>query len=323
MIYQPVSFSTNAQAAAIRIDFCDFWRDFPKTNNYFYNLLKTRYDVQVTDCPDFVFYSDPARHFHRLHNCVRIFVGVESWLPDWNECDYALTPNYLDDPRHLRLPFYVPWRFGPDLLRKQGEDPEKLLDCKTGFCSFMVSANHPVKNRKRLELFEKVMQYKKVDSGGRFLNNIGRTILPGHEPKLQFLHQYKFHLALENIAKEGYTTEKIYDAMLARTLPIYWGNPRIAEEFNPRSFINYFDFRNDQEFLEKIIELDRDDAKYLEYARQPYFIQDQPNEFFDTERLLRFFHHIFSTPIVPVARRRRLFEVKRWTLARRDRPAQT
>ena len=303
----------NALPQPIRIDFCDFWPGFRKTNNYFYNLLTTRFEVELADCPDFVFYSDPNRHFHRLHNCVRIFVGVEWWLPNWSECDYALTPNYLDDERHLRLPFYVPWRLGPDLLSKTGEDPEKLLAAKTGFCSFMASTNHPWKNRKRLKLFQKVMRYKKVDSGGRFMNNIGRTIAPGEKAKLDFLRRYKFHLTFENISREGYTTEKIYDAMAARTVPIYWGNPRIAEEFNPRSFINYFEFTNEEAFLEKIIELDQDDAKYLEYARQPYFHHNQPNEFFSSDRLLNFLQRIFSTPIIPVARRRRLFQLQRWT----------
>ncbi len=307
----------------VRIDFCDFWPGFRKTDNYFYNLLKTRFELELTDFPQFVIYSDPNRHFHRLHNCVRIFVGVEWWLPNWKECDYALTPNYLEDDRHLRLPFYVPWREGAQILSKAGEDAEKLLAAKTGFCSFMASTNHPVKNRKRLELFQRIMRYKKVDSGGRSMNNIGRPIPPGPEAKLEFLRQFKFHLAFENISLEGYTTEKIYDAMLARTVPIYWGNPRIAEEFNPGSFVNYFDFPNEDAFLEKIIELDRDDAKYLEYVRQPYFYHDQPNEFFNPDRLLNFFERIFSTPITPAARRRGLFGLNRWTLARKDRQAAT
>ncbi len=305
----------------IRLDFCDFWPGFPKASNYFFNVLKTRFDVELHDCPDFVFYSDPKRHFHRLHNCVRIFVGVESWLPDWRECDYALTCNYLDDERHLRLPFYVPWRPGPAaLIRSENEDVEKILAAKTGFCSAMVSANHPVKNRKRLELLQKVMRYKRVDSGGRFMNNIGHVIPLGQAPKLEFLRKYKFHLALENSSVDGYTSEKIYDAMAARSIAAYWGSPRVSEEFNPASFINYFDFRDEDEWLEKIIELDRDDAKYLEYARQPFFHNNRPNEFFDPERLLNFCERVFSTPITPVARRRRFFEVSRWMFARKDRP---
>jgi hypothetical protein len=183
-----------------------------------------------------------------------------------------------------------------------------------------VSTNHPVKNRKRLEFFQKLSRYKKVDSGGRFLNNIGGPIPPVWTAKVEFLRRYKFHLAFENESHEGYTTEKIYDAMMARSLPIYWGNPRISEEFNPKSFLNYFDYGSDEALLEKIITLDRDDAQYLEYARQPYFHANQPNKFYDLERLLEFFQRIFSTPVTPVSRNRRFFEINRWILARKNRP---
>jgi hypothetical protein len=305
---------------AIRVDFCDMGSGLSKTDNYFADLLRTRFDLQIMDCPDFVFYFDPNQHVHRLHNCVRIYVGQERALPDWNECDYALTTNYLDDPRHLRLPYYVPFRAGAAPLLKNAENPDKLLATKTGFCSFLVSSNHPVKNRKRAQFFEKLCKYKKVDSGGRAMNNIGSPLPPGKGPKLEFLRRYKFHLAFENESHLGYTSEKIYDAMAARTLPVYWGNPRIHEEFNPKSFLNYFEYGSDEALIERIIELDRDDAKYLEYAGQPYFHNNEPNEFFSAERSLNFFERIFSTPITPVARKRRVFEINRWLIARKNRP---
>src|ERR1700749_651969 len=91
----------------IRIDFCDFGAGYSKTDNYFHAVLKRRFKVDLTDNPDFLIFQDAGRHVHRLHTCVRIFSGVEGWPPDWSECDYALTSNYLDDPRHLRLPFYA------------------------------------------------------------------------------------------------------------------------------------------------------------------------------------------------------------------------
>jgi hypothetical protein len=304
----------------MQLDFCDIGPGFSKTNNFFIHLLQKRFEVELVDRPDFVIYFNPNLHAHRLHNCVRIQVGLERWLPDWKESDYALTPNYLDNPRHLRLPFYVPWGQGPKPLLKENEDPEQLLAEKTGFCSFVVTNNHPVKNRKRLEFFQKLSRYKKVDSGGQFMNNIGGPIPRLQGGKVKFLRRYKFHLAFENESHEGYTTEKICDAMMARTLPIYWGNPRVAEEFNPKSFLNYFDYGSDEALIEKIIELDRNDARYLEYARQPYFHQNQPNEFYSPDRLLDFFERIFSTPIQPVARRRRFFELNRWLLVRKHPP---
>src|SRR5437879_9856632 len=100
--------------------------------------------------------------------------------------------------------------------------------------------------------------------------------------------------------------------MRARCVPIYWGNPRVHEEFNPRSFLNYFDFPNQDALVERILELDRDDAKFLEALRQPYFHGDQPNEWFSSKRLLDFFERIFTETITPVARQRRFFQIGRW-----------
>jgi hypothetical protein len=105
--------------------------------------------------------------------------------------------------------------------------------------------------------------------------------------------------------------------MQARTVPIYWGDPKVGRDFNTRSFLNYADFPNEEAVIHKIIELDQDDAKYLAYARQPYFHGDKPNKYFDLERIIRFFERIFTEPIERVSHRRRWFPVGRWTLAKR------
>ena len=303
----------------IRIDFCDYAPGYPKTNNFFYNLLKTRFDIEVTDQPDFLIYASPGNHLHRVHNCVRIYFGIESFLPDWSECDYAMTCHYLADPRHLRLPYYALYG-GARVLDKQHDDPETILRAKTRFCGFVVSNAGKRKTQKRVDFFERLSRYKRVDSAGRAFNNIGGALPPGPQAKLDFLKTCKFNIAFENAALPGYTTEKIFEAMWARCVPIYWGSPRIHEEFNPKSFLNYFDFPNEDALIERIIELDKDDAKYLQVMREPYWNNNQPNEFFNLDRVLDFFERIFTTKIRPVAQRRRFFPLGRWVLVKRNKP---
>jgi len=302
----------------IRIDFCDFGPGFVKTNNFFYNLLQSRFPVELCDQPDYLIYADPLRHLHRVHNCVRIYFGIESYLPDWTECDYALTCHYLDDPRHLRLPYYALYG-GPEALDIRQDNPEKVLASKTRFCAFVVGYADR-QTRKRVDFFHRLSRYKRVDSAGKALNNVGGPLSPGPGSKVEFLRSCKFNIAFENASRPGYTTEKIVEAMLARCLPIYWGNPRIAGEFNPRSFLNYFDFPSEEALIDRIIELDQDDAKYMEYLRQPYFHNNQPNEFFSRKRLLDQFERIFTTPIRPVSRRRYWNQIGRWIPVRKNRP---
>ncbi len=305
--------------AKIRIDFSDFWPGFNKTDNFFWNVLKSRFDVELHAQPDFLIYSNRDSHVHRVHNCVKIFFAVESFTPDWRECDYALTCHYLEDPRHLRLPLYVLYGEAASLL-KDKNDMGKILAAKTKFCSFVVSNGGKRKTQKRVDFFHRLSRYKHVDSAGRYLNNIGGPLLGGVAEKAAFLQSYKFNIAFENGSIPGYTTEKIFEAMQSRCLPIYWGNPRIHEEFNPRAFLNYFDFPSEEALIDRLIELDRDDAKYLEMSGQPFFHNNQPNEFFSQERLLNFFQEVFTTSTIPVARRKRWFQIGRWIPVKKNRP---
>lgn len=51
-------------------------------------------------------------------------------------------------------------------------------------------------------------------------------------------HGYKFVLVAEHDRKDGYVTEKIFNAMLAGAVPIYFGAPDIESHVNPARFIN-------------------------------------------------------------------------------------
>ena len=305
----------------IRIDFCDIAPYFNKTDNYLYNVLSERFQLELHDQPDFLIYSCGG-YSHRLHTGVKIFYSGESDTPNFRECDYSVASIKLDDPRHLHLPLYLTHVKAEDIIKKH-DDPERILAAKTKFCSFIVSGYNPRKNGNRVEFFQKLSKYKQVDSGGRKFNNIGGPISGGSQGKIDFLRQYKFNIAYENRALPGYTTEKIFEPMVARCLPIYWGDPTIDEQFNPRSFLNRADFPSDEALIEKIIELDNDDEKYLSYLRQPYFHNDQPSQFFNHERVLDFFEEVFFRKITPVSRQTGGFHflrrfLGRWKLVKRD-----
>jgi hypothetical protein len=313
----------------IRIDFADFHPNFCKTDFYLYKVLAEHFDVELCDQPDFLIYSWSGQS-HRLHSGVRILFSGEMDPPDYRDCDYSLGSIKLEDPRHLHFPNYVHYGEPGEIIKAQ-DDPAAILAAKTKFCSFVVSGYQPRKNGNRVEFFQKLCRYKKVDSGGRKFNNIGGPIpevtrgkaafLRPSRDKIHFLQPYKFNIAYENRSLPGYTTEKIFEAMVARNLPIYWGDPAINDHFNPRSFLNRADFASDEALIEKIIELDQDDEKYLAHARQPYFYNDTPNQYFSRARLLEFFEKIFTQKITPVAQagRKSFFGrvFGRWQLVKR------
>lgn len=129
-----------------------------------------------------------------------------------------------------------------------------------GFCSFVVSNNFCASPMRTI-IFEELSKYKFVASGGRYANNIGSPV----KDKFQFLNKYKFNIAFENSAVDGYTTEKLIDAFAANTVPIYWGNPYVSLDINPESFININDFSTFDEAIEYIKNVDEDNRLYQQY----------------------------------------------------------
>lgn len=276
----------------IRLGFCDMWEGFSKENNWFTNTLRQRFDIEIVDDPDFLIFGQPGKE-HRRYKCVKIYFGVESFDPDWRLCDYALTCNHLEDQRHFRLPLYVLYASAEKLLKAR-EDLSREIPPK--FCSFVVSNAGKKKTQRRVDFFHALSRYRQVDSGGRYLNNIRGPIPGGSGGKVKFLSQYKFNIAFENESKLGYTTEKIVEAFLAGTVPIYWGNPRIAEEFNPDSFINAHNFTDDEQLVGHLLRLNQDDALYRLIATRPPLTDLQVRRFFDLDAFSAFFDGIFSRP---------------------------
>lgn len=276
----------------VRIDFWDFWPGFDRHDNFFTRLLRPRFDLQVVDDPDFLIHSCFGKR-HRSFPGIRISYTGENRRPDFCVSDFAFSFDYLERKDHCRLPFYV-FRAPLEQLLLPSQPPEEILAAKTGFCCFVYSNSLC---RRRNVFFRKLSRYKRVDSGGRFLNNVGGPV----PDKLAFQRQYKFTIAFENSSSPGYTTEKLPEGVAAGSLPIYWGNPLIAREFNPARFLNYHDYNSDEALIERIVELDNDDDQYLEYLRQPLFYDNQPNKYYDPERLVAQFERIFATDKRPVA----------------------
>ena len=71
--------------------------------------------------------------------------------------------------------------------------------------------------------------------------------------------KYKFSIASENARYKGYTSEKLLTSFEAHTVPIYWGNPYVTEEFNPEAFVNCMDYESFDEVVKRVKEIDEDD----------------------------------------------------------------
>jgi hypothetical protein len=59
----------------IKINFTDFLPGFDKPNNYFFNLLKEEFDVEISNQPDYLFFSIFGNQ-HQSFNCKKYFIQV-------------------------------------------------------------------------------------------------------------------------------------------------------------------------------------------------------------------------------------------------------
>ncbi len=281
----------------LKINFGFFWKGFDNHNNFFTRLLSKRFNVEISDNPDFYFFTHPydGKRDYLKYNCHRIFLGWENVRADWNSCDYVLDSDfYTNNIRQKRLPI---WAAGWSLDKLTMPKDVTPFQAKKKFCCMLVS--NP-KAKERIEFFHKLSAYKKVDSAGRYLNNIGHSV----DNKMEFIKDYKFVLSFENSSYPGYTTEKLIEPMFVNSIPVYWGNPVVQKDFNTKSFVNVNDFKSYDEAIEHIIELDKNEEKYLEMASQPWLNDNRIADEFSEESFLNFFYFIVKDSKIrkPVAR---------------------
>ena len=272
-----------------------FVSDFNKRDKKeFLSILRERYIVEESSKPDYIFYTVNG-YEHLRYDCIRIFYTGECYTPNFNECDYAIAFDHLQfGDRYIRLPLYNFLHYKNNYQQLHNRIPftrEELMK-KSGFCNFVVS--NCFAYDVRADFFELLSKYKKVDSGGRFKNNIGHLV----GDKLTFQNKYKFSIAFENCSYPGYTTEKIVDAFAARTIPIYYGDSDVAKDFNPKTFVNAHDYRSFEEVVERVKEIDNNDDLYLSMMNEPII-----NPAVDMGDLREFLFSIFDQPLEKAKRR--------------------
>lgn len=273
----------------IKVNFCGFGDYFNIKDNFLINVLKQKYNIEFSEEPDFLFYSIFGCDFKGYNNCVKIFYTEENISPVFNDCDYAIAHDYINfEDRYLRLPLESQY-LKPEIQNRENLSPELA---KRKFCNFIYSNPDSGEGALlRKDFCELLAKYKHIDCPGKILNNMKGDLIKRYDGdwqkgKIEFISNYKFTFAFENSSSIGYTTEKLVHPFMANSIPIYWGNPEVTRDFNPKAFINCNDYKNFDEVIEKIKELDNNDDLYMEMLKQPPM---QPDYKFDKQEQLEKF----------------------------------
>lgn len=275
----------------IRIGFSDFWDNFDERNNLFYQLLSKHYIVTLSEQPDYLFCSVFGNK-HLDYNCIKIFYTGENQAPDFNIIDYAIGFDHITfGDRFFRFPYYYFYESDFRKMLHKHEITADILNQKKDFCSFVYSNNHASPDRK--QFYDLLSCYKTVNSGGRYLNNVGGPV----KDKLAFQQKHKFCIAFENTSHEGYTTEKIVQAFAAQAIPIYWGDDTIADTFNEQAFINCHSYSSFGEVVSVIKRIDNDDSLYLDMLRKPALLRSTDEYDTKVKQLEEYLCHIIEQPL--------------------------
>ena len=273
----------------IYVKYMDFWPAFVLERFDVHKILIERYEVVVSDNPDYVIFSEFGGENYGMenkYNCVKLFLSIENRGPNFENTDYAIGIHYINKgDRYFRKPTEVHQLTA--IHSVYNVTKVKEIDIKKKkFCAWVVSnGGGYVRNK----FFDKLSEYKKVDSGGSFRNNIGGAV----SDKLGFLKNYKFSICFENSKTQGYISEKLSDAFEAGTIPIYYGDDTVLEILNNRSYIHVKDEDDFAEKIELIKKIDQNDTLYEEMIREKIVIDDNryPRE---VQKYKNFIYHVIE-----------------------------
>lgn len=247
---------------------------------------------------DLLIYSDFGEQ-HWSFKGLKIYITGENMVPDFDQCDLAFSPlEDLHDQRCIRLPYYA--QVLPSmgsLIRGPEWQPQASLH-RPRFCSFV--ASNP-RGSVRNAFFKKLNRLKKIDSAGRHFNNFGSPI----SDKLAFLKNYRFNLAFENSQSTGYVTEKLVEPLLMGCIPIYWGAPDVAKDFNTACMINVSDFSDFTAATDYILQADRDESIRLRHLNAPPFHHNIAPAILEDSHLINPITRLINSGIKPGPRKYR------------------
>ena len=260
----------------LKVWFADFWPEWPD-EDFITPILSKHFEIVLDkNNPDVVFHSI----FNRMsetpkYKCKKILYLGENWRPEQFGSDYSISFDPTTSTNY-RLPLWQVY------LMKKPELKERLFNRLNWeenqfvkWCAFTVS--NPA-NLIRISAFQQLNEYKHVESYGRVLmNNRGiHEYSQGRywrDAKDEYFlrNPHKFMMTYENTPYRYYCTEKLMDAFLVGSMPIYYGDPRVGEDWNTEAFLNL----TKGGFPEAVKKLDQDPIAFREMYQQPVFTEEQ------------------------------------------------
>jgi hypothetical protein len=239
-----------AQGTVASLDTNDHLIIFPKTNMHFLPNLGTKAHISPLVVEPAIIH---ARHLRWLRWTYRRFFKVLAFHQELLE----------RIPNGLFLAFGTTWV----------PEYKDISVAKDKHMSLIASGKRDYEGH---ILRHNLVEY--VQAKGLDVTVLGRGYAP-FEAKSDGLAPYRFSVVIENIREPNYFTEKLVDAVLCETVPIYWGCPNIGDFIDTDGMI----ICDSQEDLERAVEV-ASEAQYEQLVPALRAAKSQAASFADLEK---------------------------------------
>lgn len=237
--------------------------------------------------------------FHRREH--KIFYTPEN--PDrWKKyrhqglpyADLCLGFDYLTEANYLRFPYWIVALFThtytAQAIRQKIELINSTLAAKTDFCTLICRKDEI---GIRSQISQAMQAIGPVSCAGRFQHNDDRLWTEFQQDKYRYLQRFEFNICPENSNREGYVTEKLFEAFQAGAIPIYWGSNNHPEPglINPQAVLFWNSNGNNTQLLETVQRLHQSPELYRKFQQQerilPAAVDYIQERYAQLEQLLR------------------------------------
>jgi hypothetical protein len=100
--------------------------------------------------------------------------------------------------------------------------------------------------------------------------------------KFEVLQNYEFCLCFENMAMNGYITEKLFDCLYAGTIPLYMGAPDILDYIPEDVYVDCRNYSTWTEMWKDVAEMPAKKIQTMKEAGRTFLRSDMANKFYNS-----------------------------------------
>ncbi len=236
---------------------------------------------------------DEREVINRVNDGVKVFFSGENLHdPRWLEyadgllgdkdCRLSLGFDHTDDDRYLRFPLWLTYVFEPSLdEQKIRERCAQLRYPEIGkrekFACLIARADT---SGLRTGMYNAMNVVGNVDCPSGLFHNDDSLKEQFADDKVAYMQQYRFNICPENTNADGYCTEKVFEAIAAGCIPVYWGNNNQPESkiLNQDAIIFWNKENGGKNAIKRIKELNADPKLLDTFMQQPRLLPNAEEE---------------------------------------------